>query len=74
MGITLAEAAVRRLGARLVLVGRSALPDRRRSGPSASADPALDPTRRALLRRLAVLRAERDDVLVVGADLNDAAR
>ncbi len=40
----------------------------------ASADPSVDPARRALLRRVALLRAERDDVLVVGADLNDAAR
>lgn len=71
MGIALAEAAFTGLNARLVLIGRSSLPPPE-DWAEASADPSTDPTRRALLRRLGLLRAERDDILVVGADLTDA--
>jgi phthiocerol/phenolphthiocerol synthesis type-I polyketide synthase E len=70
MGLLLAEAAFFGLGARLVLVGRSALPPPDQWA-ALSTDLTVDETRRGLLRRLALMRAERDDVLVVGADLND---
>src|SRR4030095_13138314 len=67
--LNLAEQMFTRLGARLVLFGRLRLPD-----PSPWAAPAGDPhqpaDRRAVLRRLAPLHAERDDVMVVNADLN----
>jgi phthiocerol/phenolphthiocerol synthesis type-I polyketide synthase E len=70
MGLILAEAAFFGLGARLVLIGRSALPPADQWA-AISADPNTDETRRILLRRLALMRAERDEVLVLGADLND---
>ena len=73
MGLVLAEAAFFALGARVVLVGRSALPPPDQWA-AISADPSTDVTRRTLLRRLALMRAERDEVLVVGADLNDEAQ
>ena len=73
MGMALSEGMFERLGARLVLLGRTALP-----APDEwerqSDDAALPPQRRTLLRRLARMHAERDDVLVVNADMNDRAR
>ncbi len=70
MGINLAEGMFSRLHAKLILVGRTAVPE-----PSAwrahGEDPATPPEHRNLLARLARLRAERDDVLVLKADLND---
>ncbi len=73
MGLLLAEAAFKRLGARLVLLARSGLPPPEQ-WTAASSDPQLDAGRRAVVRRLALLRAERDEVLVLGADLDDPAR
>ena len=72
MGLILAEAAFSALGARLVLLGRAALPPPE-EWAAKSESPQLPDDQRSLLRRLAVMRAERDEVLVVAADLNDAS-
>jgi acyl transferase domain-containing protein/SAM-dependent methyltransferase len=73
MGLILAEAAFFGLGGRLALIGRSPLPPPQ-EWTSISENPATSEAQRVLLRRLALMRAERDDVLVVGADLNDGAQ
>jgi acyl transferase domain-containing protein/SAM-dependent methyltransferase/acyl carrier protein len=72
MGMALSEGMFERLGARLVLLGRTALPEPD-EWERQSEDAALSPQRRALLRRLARMHAERDEVLVVNADMNDGA-
>jgi phthiocerol/phenolphthiocerol synthesis type-I polyketide synthase E len=72
IGLTVAEAAFAELGARLVLLSRSALPPPQ-EWQAASENPGTSKQQRAVLRRLAVMRAERDDVLVVAADLDDEA-
>lgn len=72
IGLILAEAAFSELHARLVLVSRSPLPPPE-EWAARSEDPGTSEDRRSVLRRLAVLRAERDDVLVVAADLGDEA-
>jgi phthiocerol/phenolphthiocerol synthesis type-I polyketide synthase E len=70
MGLIVAEAMFSGLGARLALLGRSHLPPpeqwsaRSESSDASEAD-------REMLRRLAVMRAARDDVLVVAADMDD---
>jgi SAM-dependent methyltransferase/acyl carrier protein len=58
------------MGARLVLLGRTALPEPDQWAAQ-SEDPRSSPQRQQLLRRLAQWRAQRDDVLVVNADMND---
>jgi phthiocerol/phenolphthiocerol synthesis type-I polyketide synthase E len=72
IGINLSERMFERIGARLVLIGRAALPP-----PSEWAARAADPqtpfAQRGLLKRLARMQGERDDVLVLCADLNDGA-
>jgi acyl transferase domain-containing protein/SAM-dependent methyltransferase len=73
MGLILAEAMFRRLGARLVLVGRSTLPAPDEWAARAD-DPALADEQRKVFRRLAALHAERDDILVLKADLDDAGQ
>lgn len=70
MGLILAEAAFFGLGARLVLVGRAPLPPPEQWS-QLSESPSTPEEQRALLRRLALLRAERDEVMVLAADLND---
>lgn len=72
IGLIVAEAAFSQLGARLVLVSRSPLPPPEEWGVR-STSPETSEEQRSLLRRLAVMRAERDDVLVVAADLDDRA-
>jgi phthiocerol/phenolphthiocerol synthesis type-I polyketide synthase E len=73
MGMSLAEAMFKKNGARLVLVGRTTLP-----GPeewtAKSEDQGVAPDLRVLLRRLAAMRAERDEVLVLKADFNKASQ
>jgi len=73
MGMILSEAVFTQLGARLVLMGRTQLPP-----PDAwrdkSTDESLKPELRELLARLATLREQRDEVLVLNADLNDGAQ
>jgi phthiocerol/phenolphthiocerol synthesis type-I polyketide synthase E len=73
MGMSLSEGIFARWNARLVLVGRTSLPE---PGEWAerSEDPAASPQLRTLLGRLARLRAERDEVLVMNADMNDAGQ
>ena len=73
MGIHLAEGMFDHLGARLVLIGRSTLPTPDQWA-ARSEDPAIAPELGTLLRRLARMRAERDEVLVLTADMNDAAQ
>lgn len=70
IGLAVAETAFTRLGARLVLLARHAVPPPEQ-WTAASDDPAFDEQRRHVLRRLALLRAERDDIQVVAADLDD---
>jgi SAM-dependent methyltransferase/NAD(P)-dependent dehydrogenase (short-subunit alcohol dehydrogenase family)/acyl carrier protein len=71
MGLTLAEAVFAAMGARVVLVGRSALPDADQWADASERSDG-DERERAVLRRLAAMRAERDDVMVVAADLTSA--
>jgi acyl transferase domain-containing protein/SAM-dependent methyltransferase len=73
IGFHLAEAMFDNIGAQLVLISRTPLahPD---EWTSLSQDPAISPDLREHLRRLARMREERDDVLVLAADLNDAAQ
>jgi acyl transferase domain-containing protein/SAM-dependent methyltransferase len=70
IGLVVAEAAFSQLGARLVLLSRSPLPPAEQWAAT-SADARTTGEQRSVLRRLAVMRAERDDVLVVTADLDD---
>jgi phthiocerol/phenolphthiocerol synthesis type-I polyketide synthase E len=72
IGLIVAEAAFSELGARLVLLTRSALPPPHEWG-ARSESPETSEEQRSVLRRLAVMRAERDDVLVVAADLDEEA-
>jgi phthiocerol/phenolphthiocerol synthesis type-I polyketide synthase E len=73
MGMALSEGMFDRLGARLVLVGRTTLPEPDQWAAQ-SEDAAVPAQRRTLLGRLSRMHAERDDVLVVNADMNDAAK
>ena len=73
MGINLAEAIFERMNAQLILIGRSALPEPNRWA-ELSEDQATAPELRNLLRRLARLRAQRDELIVLAADLNDSAQ
>ena len=73
MGMSLAETLFQRVGARLVLVGRTVLPEPG-EWAAKSEDHDVAPELRVLLRRLAAMRAERDEVLVLQADFNDAAQ
>jgi acyl transferase domain-containing protein/SAM-dependent methyltransferase len=70
MGMGLSEGLFDHLQARLVLLGRTALPAPE-EWASASQDKALSAERRTLLRRLATLREQRDEVFAVNADMND---
>jgi phthiocerol/phenolphthiocerol synthesis type-I polyketide synthase E len=73
MGLLISEAAFQALGAKVVLLGRSELPPPG-EWSAASEDKTIDPSERALLRRLAVMQVQRDDLLVAKADLADAAQ
>ena len=68
IGLTVAEAVFSELGARLVLVSRSQLPPSQ-EWQAMSESPGTSPEQRAVLRRLTLMSAERDDVLVVAAEL-----
>jgi acyl transferase domain-containing protein/SAM-dependent methyltransferase len=72
IGLAVAEATFSQLGARLVLVSRSPLPPSR-EWRRMSESPGTSQEQRAVLRRLALMSTERDDVLVVAADLGDQA-
>jgi acyl transferase domain-containing protein/SAM-dependent methyltransferase len=71
MGLNLSEGLFHEIDARLVLVGRTAVPDPGQWA-AASEDALRSDESRSLLRRLAELRGARDDVMVIKADLNDA--
>ena len=71
MGLSLAEGLFKDLRARLVLAGRSALPEASQWA-ARSEDPATSPEQRMILRRLATMRAQRDEVLLLKADFNIA--
>jgi len=71
MGLHLAEALFHRIHALLVLVGRTTVPEPAQWA-SKSEDSSTPDEQRTLLRRLAVMRAKRDDVLVLKADMNRA--
>ena len=72
MGLILSEGLFHALDARLVLVGRTTVPESA-DWDAASTDPATPEPLRDTLRRLATMHAERSDVMVVRADMNDAA-
>lgn len=71
MGLNLAEAMFHHIGARLVLVGRATLPPPA-EWAAAAEDGSVSGALREIFKRLAALRAERDEVLVLKADLNRA--
>jgi phthiocerol/phenolphthiocerol synthesis type-I polyketide synthase E len=71
MGLILSEGLFHALDAKLVLVGRTALPEPD-AWAAAAKDPATPDAQRTVLRRLAAMHAERDDVLVLRADMNRA--
>jgi acyl transferase domain-containing protein/SAM-dependent methyltransferase len=73
MGLSLAEGLHTQIGARLVLVGRGVLPDPT-EWAATSNDQTVSPELRRVLARLAAMREEGDDVLVLTADFNDAAQ
>ena len=73
MGMSLAEVAFSTFGARLALIGRSSLPEPEHWADGAD-DPTLDEQMRTTLRRLDAMRAVRDDVLVLTADMQDEAQ
>jgi acyl transferase domain-containing protein/SAM-dependent methyltransferase len=71
MGMAIAEGAAARTKARLILLGRAALPPLE-AWQEASADLSLPEEQRTLLARLVRMHAECGDVSVVKADMNDA--
>jgi ubiquinone/menaquinone biosynthesis C-methylase UbiE/NAD(P)-dependent dehydrogenase (short-subunit alcohol dehydrogenase family)/acyl carrier protein len=73
MGINLAEALFTRARAKVILLGRSPLPEPR-EWAAKSEDPQTPAQQKALLQRLSKMRKVRDEVMVVPADMNDAAQ
>lgn len=71
MGLHLAEVLFARIGARLVLLGRTPLPIPA-EWAAASEDPSVSEGQQKILKRLAAMRDKRDDVIVLQADLNKA--
>lgn len=72
MGLHLAEALFASVGARLVLLGRTSLP-MGSEWAAASEDPSVSEGQRKIMKRVAAMRDQRDDVVVLKADLNHAA-
>jgi acyl transferase domain-containing protein/SAM-dependent methyltransferase len=72
MGLHLAEAVFNRMQAKLVLVGRTNLGEPAQ-WVAKSEDASTSPEQRILFRRLAAMRAKRDEVIVLKADLNNPA-
>lgn len=70
MGLILSEGLFHALDAKLVLVGRTALPDPD-EWASVARNPSTPEAQRDLLTRLAALHATRADVMVMRADMND---
>jgi acyl transferase domain-containing protein/SAM-dependent methyltransferase len=73
MGMSLAEGVFEHLNARLVLIGRNPLPAANQWA-SESEDRTIPAASRALFGRLARMHAQREEVLVLNANLNDAAQ
>ena len=73
MGMAIAEGLFDHANARLVLLGRTQLPDPEQWAARAE-DTSLPSERRMLFRRLARLHEQRRDVLVVNADMNDGQK
>lgn len=73
MGMSLAEGVFEHLNARLVLIGRNPLPAASQWA-SESEDRTIPAASRALFGRLARMHAQREEVLVLNANLNDAAQ
>jgi phthiocerol/phenolphthiocerol synthesis type-I polyketide synthase E len=69
MGLNLAEALFTRARAKLALLGRSTLPPPAEWAAKIE-DLRTDPQQKTLLQRLAKMRAERDEVVVLPADMN----
>jgi phthiocerol/phenolphthiocerol synthesis type-I polyketide synthase E len=69
MGMSLAEGMFAKMNARLVLIGRSVLPQAN-DWAAKIEDQATDPEMRSLLSRLAQMRGQRDEVLTLTADFN----
>ena len=73
MGINLAEALFTRARAKLILLGRSSLPEAK-EWAAKSDDPETPAPQKELLKRLSKMRLARDEVMVVAADMNDASQ
>jgi NAD(P)-dependent dehydrogenase (short-subunit alcohol dehydrogenase family) len=73
IGISLAEALFTQARAKLALLARSPMPPPA-DWESSSQDPQTAPHQKMLLQRLAKMRAQRDEVMVVPADMNNAAQ
>jgi acyl transferase domain-containing protein/SAM-dependent methyltransferase len=73
IGFNLAESLFDEIGARLVLLSHRPLADPSRWATQ-SKDPTLGVVMRDRLRRLARMQAERDELVVLAGDLNDAAQ
>ncbi len=73
MGINLAEALFTKARMKLILLGRAPLPPPA-EWAAKSEDPQTSPQHKVLLQRLSKMRALRDEVIVVPADMNDAAQ
>ncbi len=72
MGMILSEGVFHALDAKLVLLGRTALPAPE-SWATAASDPSTPEALRSVLKRLAALHADRADVMVLRADMNEGA-
>ena len=72
MGLHLAEAMFNNIGARLVLLGRSTLPEPA-EWAAASEDSSVPEAQRNILKRLSTMQSQRDELLVLRADLNQAS-
>ena len=72
MGLILSEGLFHALDAKLVLVGRTALPEPDAWAATAR-DPATSDAQRNVMSRLAAMHEERADVMVIRADMNHAA-
>ena len=73
MGINLAEALFTKARAKLILLGRSSLPEAK-EWAAKSEDADTPDQQKELLKRLSKMRLARDEVMVVAADMNDASQ
>jgi len=73
MGMAIAEGLFDHANARLALLGRTELPEPNQWAARAE-DASLPAERRRLLHRLARMHQQRDDILVLNADMNDGQK